>query len=437
MSIAVVGGGAAGLVATYRLAAAGAPVTVFERAAQVGGRARSDQLDGCIVDAGAQLFGSGFSTLFRVANEIGAGSLLIRSPGRDALFRNGRINPITYGSVASMVTSSALPTTLKLKLGARYVPLLLRHARHLDASDPLSAGGDLLDTESVREWGERELGRDFIELLAYPLLGAYYGSAPEQMSVAVYHALAKAGLDVSVHAVRGGTGALMSALADAARAKGAEIRVGTEVRKVASEGGRVVIDDEQFDAVVLALPAPQLSEIIELPHEIALWLANVQFAPSAVLAVLLNRPVPGDYFGLSLLRGDGRTNDVVAICVQGRKAPGLVPPGRGLLICLGSPQSNAALIAGGESAVDRMLDVAEHVYPGLRERVTRAKLYRHAYGYPVFYPGYLKHLRKFPGSALPAGVHLAGDYMVAPTVEGALRSGERAAADVLSYVRAG
>lgn len=427
----MVGGGAAGLAAAWRLASSGAHVSVFERAPVLGGRMRSEQLDGCHIDTGAQLFGSGFSALFRIAREVGAESLLVRSPGNDALFRDGRIHPIHYGSVTSMIRSHALPTTLKLKLGARYVPFLLRHARELDAGDPLSAGGDKLDTESVAAWGTRELGKDFVELLAYPLLGAYYGSTPERTSTALYHALARAGLDVTVHAVRGGTSALIQAIADAARDRGAEIHTNAHVTRVLRGDGSVrVVQGEktdEFDGVILALPAPQLRSLIELPASVAAWLENVQFSPAAVLALVLKQRMRADFFGLSMARGEREVRDLVAICVESQKAPGLVPAERGLLVCLSSPDASPALLEQPERAVDRMIAAAQHVFPGLRGTITRAKLYRHPYGYPIFYPGYLKHLRKFPTEALPPNVRLAGDYLVSPTVDGALRSGDRAA----------
>ena len=429
--IAVVGGGAAGLAAAWRLASAGTQVTLYEGAAQIGGRARSEMLDGCVVDTGAQLFGSGFSALFQIAREVGAESLLVRSPGRDALYRNGRKHPITYGSISSMITSGALPTRVKMNLGARYVPFLLRNAGQLDASDPVAAGGDALDIASVAEWGTRELGADFVELLAYPLLGAYYGSTPERTSAALYHALARAGVEVSVHAVTGGTGALMRAIADAAAAQGAEIRTGAKVTRVSAYEGSVRVemgsDAFEYDGAVIAVPAPQVASLIDLTESLLDWIGRVEHAPSAVLAVVLKRPIDADFFGLSLLRSEPGVSDLVAVCVEARKAPGLVPDDRGLLVCLGAPDANASLVADPETGVQRMIAALEQIFPGVRQHIERVKLYRHAYGYPVFFPGYLKHLRRFPVDELPAGIRLAGDYLVAPTVEGAIRSGERAA----------
>lgn len=436
VKVAVVGAGAAGLSAARRLHELGATVVVFEQAHAPGGRARSELLEDCVVDVGAQLFGSGFRALFDFARAVGAGDALVRSPGRDALWRKGRLHHITYGNVASMVTSSALPATLKLKLGARYVPFLLRHAGELDAGDPLAHGGDALGGESVAEWGTRELGRDFVELLAYPLLGAYYGSAPEDTSVVLYHALARAGLDVSVYGVRGGVGALFETAVAHLRERGVSVELGRAVERVEATVSGVQVDGQSFDGAVLAAP-PRVVRQIFMPDPVtAQWLQGVRYAASAVLAIVLRERIPAQYFGASIPRNCA-ADDLVAVCVQHQKLPGLVPEDRSLLICLGAPAVNEELIAQPQAAVERMLGAAEVLLPGTRARITHAKLYRHVDGYPQFYPGYLNHLRGFPLTAQTHHVMLAGDYLVSPTVEGAIRSGERAAVQLIDQLRAG
>lgn len=433
--VAVIGGGAAGLSAARHLSHHGLSVTVFEQGKTLGGRARSEILDGCVVDVGAQLFGSGFTQLFAFAEAMGAQSLIVRSPGRDAMWRKGVIHPITYGSVASMITSRALPASLKLRLAAHYVPFLLRHASDLEATDPLIGGGDALEGESVAQWGERELGSDFIDRLAYPLLGAYYGSAPEAISVVLYHALARAGMDVTVHAVLGGTGALFTKAGDTLARAGVQIELNREVKEVRATGDRVQVDGVAYDGAVLALPPRVVQEIYQPDRVTAEWLRGVRYTPSAVLALVLRDRIRGDYFGLSVPRREV-VSDLVAICMQHQKARGLVPDDRSLLICLGAPDANESLVAQPEAAVERMITAADRVLPGIRSRIERAKLYRHEDGYPLFYPGYLRHLREYPLAAQTHHVMLAGDYLVSPTVEGAIRSGERAAHHLMDQLRA-
>lgn len=390
----------------------GADVTVFEKSANIGGRARSEELDGSVIDTGAQLFGSGFSAMFAVAREVGGPNLMVKAPGHDALLRKGRIHPIEYGSVSSMALSGALPMSLKLKLGAKYVPFLIRNGSLLDAADPVASGTDWLDSESVMEWGDREIGRDFVELLAYPLLGAYYGSLPERTSVAMYHSLAKAGLDVGVYSVHGGTGAFMQAIAAAAQA---QFEFNANIERL----------PDGYDGYVVATPAPIAATLID-DAAVCTWLAAVEYSASAVLAVLLKEKLQHNFFGLSLLREDAAVRDLVAICNLSRKLPSLVSADRDALICMSAPGASAELIANPEAGVQRMIKALDAALPRTSEKIARVKLYRHAHAYPVFYPGYLKHLRSFDKLKLPRGVQLAGDYLVAPTIEGALRSGQRA-----------
>ncbi|HEY0809082.1 MAG TPA: FAD-dependent oxidoreductase, partial [Longimicrobiales bacterium] len=410
-TVAIIGGGAAGLSAAQHLRDGGAAVTVFERAQTLGGRARSELLAGCMVDVGAQLFGSAFTSLYAFVQTLGAQELLVRSPGRDAVLRGGTIHPITYGSVSSMITSRALPASLKFRLATRYVPFLLRHASQLDACEPLANGGDALEGESVAEWGARELGADFVELLAYPLLGAYYGSTPEATSVVLYHALAGAGMDVTLRAIRGGTGALFQTAGDALRARGARIELNRVVNQVSLANNSVLVDGVRFDGAVLAVPPRVVQSLFQPDPVTAEWLRGVRYSASAVLALVLRERIRADYFGISIPRG-GRGSDLVAICVAHQKAPGLVPEDRTLLVCLGAPAANESLIAHPETAVERMINSVEHVLPGTRSRIEHAKLYRHHDGYPLFYPGYLKHLRDFPVTAQTHNVMLAGDYLV-------------------------
>ena len=110
--VAVVGSGPAGLAAAWALSGAGVEVTLYERRQEPGGRLRTDGLDGVRLDVAVQLLGSYYSETFRLAREAGAGDLLVRAPGRDALWRSGRAHPVRYGSVSSMALSGALPAGL-------------------------------------------------------------------------------------------------------------------------------------------------------------------------------------------------------------------------------------------------------------------------------------------------------------------------------------
>jgi oxygen-dependent protoporphyrinogen oxidase len=429
--VAVIGAGAAGLAAALRLTQAGARVTIYERAGRAGGRLRTETVEGARIDVGVQLVSSTHASLFDLARQAGGWELLRRSPGRDALWRKGRAHPITYGSVTSMVASSALPAMLKLKLGSRYLPFLTARTHGLDANDPAGSGGIAHDRESIGAWGRREVGSDFVELLVYPLLAAYYGALPEQTSAGVYHALARMGMDVSVYGVAGGFGALADAWLTAAEAAGARYTAATEVTHVAGSADGVRLTTSagavHHEAAVIATPAPIAARLLD-GGEIGQWLAGVRVVPTLTAAYRMDRPFPGDYFGLSFPRGDAIGDRVVALCVQSRKLSGLVPPGSDGLVALPAPSATPSLLALDDAAVaEAMLASLERAVAGISKHVTSAHVFRFDHGYTIFTPGYLQHLERFDLAWLPPRVSLAGDYMLAPSVEGAVRSGEHAA----------
>ncbi|HEX8395723.1 MAG TPA: FAD-dependent oxidoreductase, partial [Longimicrobium sp.] len=416
-----------------RLRAAGAHVTVFDSAPGPGGRACTHGVDGFRVDPAVQLVSASYANFARVLRACGADGLLQRSPGRDALWRKGRAHEVVYGSPASMLASGALPLALKLRMGAQYLPYLQRYAGSLDLSALERAAAAGLDGESIADWGGRELGRDFVDLLAAPLLATLYGCAPAEASAGFYHALAREGMSLEVQALHGGMGGLGRAAADRLASRGAVLRFGTPVLGVdAGESGAVVrtaAGDEAFGAVVVAVPAPAALEIAKfLTPPAAKALAAVRVRPAATLALLLDRPVGVRWFGLSYAGGESR--GAAAACVQENKVGGLVPPGKGLVTVFALPAAAERLLGADVDAAVRMLvpDVARAL-PGIERHVERAELYTWRDGWTLFGPGALGRLPALRAAAWESSPRavLAGDYLYAPTVEGAVTAGLDAA----------
>jgi len=429
--VAVIGGGAAGLAAAWTLAGRGQEVVLFERSPVCGGVLSSDELEGAVIDTGVQLLGANYTELFRIAREAGAGDLLVRSPGRDALWRDGRIHAITYGSIGSMAISGALPTKLKLKLATRYVPFLTREGARLDVNDLTRGAGPAMDRESIGTWGVRELGQDFVEYLVYPLLAAYYGNVPETTTAGLYHALARVGMDVSVYAIRGGVGQLVSRIVRQLIQRGVAVRQGVEVTAIEQRDGRHVVHAEdlreEFDEMIVATPPGVAARLLAHHEPLRAWLSGVRTVPATIVAFLTNEPIGTDYFGLSIPRGNGVASDVVAFCNESQKAGAVVPADAGVLVVMPAPAiaEEVARLSPAE-VVDRIMPALERTLPHVRRTIRHARVYRHDRGYVQFYPGYVRHLAAYPKTPRPPGLRLAGDYLRAPTVEGAVRSGVEA-----------
>lgn len=438
--VAVIGAGPAGLAAAWRLASGGAKVTVYE-AGSVGGRLRTETVGGSVADAAVQLLSDDYTALVELAQGVGAGQLLVRVPGRDALWRNGRAHPLRYGSVTSMASSGALPTRLKVRLGMKYLPFLERHADVLDLNEPARLVAAGLEDESIARWGERELGRDFVEWMAYPLLAAYYGVTPEETSAGVFHALARAGLRVRLLGIRGGAGALARAAADWLRGHGVEVREGERVDSidVHDAGVRVGLEGgmAEHDGAVVAVPAAEAARL----RPGVLWLKEVRSRATATLVLALDRPLETGWFGLSIPRTESLGERIAAVCVQEAKGVDLMGAGHGALVVMPAPEEGERW-AGAEPgvALDAALPVLDRVLPGFREHVVEARLAR--LGESTFLPA-PGHFGRVTAAGADMGTApdpdsgadpatrprlvLAGDYLVAPTVEGAVRSGTRAA----------
>ena len=160
------------MAAAWELAAGGASVEVYEARPVAGGRMRTEGVGGVKADAVIQLLSDGYTVTRALLDDLGLSERLVAVPGRDAVWRGGRAHALRYGSVGSMVASGAIPAGLKMRLGLRYLPFLERHRDVLDLNDPGRAAEAGLDGESIADWGRRELGEAFVELMAYPLLAA-------------------------------------------------------------------------------------------------------------------------------------------------------------------------------------------------------------------------------------------------------------------------
>jgi protoporphyrinogen/coproporphyrinogen III oxidase len=425
--IAVVGSGPAGLAAAWRLAGSGQKVTIFE-GREVGGRLRTEQLAGRGADAAVQLLSDGFTRVVDLAQAVGAGHLLVRVPGRDAFWRGGRPHPLRYGSVTSMASSGAIPAGLKVRLGLKYVPFLERHAGVLDVNDPALAARAGLDEESIAEWGRREMGEDFVELMVYPLLASYYGVTPEETGAGVFHALARAGLRVRLLGVRGGAGALAAAVAEWLGEHGVRIREGEKVTALEAVAGGVRVrsggEEAEYDGVVVAVPAPEAARLVGGAD----WLTSVRYRSTATLLLSLDRPVGSGWFGLSIPRTEFPDAEVGAICVQEEKHTGVVGRDGGALVVVPTPAAGDRWSSAEPGHVlDAALPVVEQVFPGVRPRIAEARLVRFPDVTFVPTPGHFARVDALePGGHSPR-LALAGDYLVAPTVEGAVRSGLQAA----------
>jgi protoporphyrinogen oxidase len=187
-------------------------------------------------------------------------------------------------------------------------------------------------------------------------------------------------------------------------------------------------------AAVLCVAGVEVPLIVpDLSDTARAWFQGVRYHPLASLALLLNAPTGVRYFGLSFTRHDSRV--ISTICIEENKHADLVPDGAGLLVVFPAPEAVRLFVdSEPEQVLAATLPDLERVLPGIRSRIRRAKLYRWPVGGPVFYPGYLNHLRAFRQGRVEGDGRLTfgGDYLVIPSMEGSVASGRQAAERLLA-----
>lgn len=323
--VIVIGGGIAGLAAAARLSGAdGSPptarVTLLEAGDRLGGKLRSGELAGIPVDLGAESMLARRPEAVELARAVGLGPALNPpATAKAAIWTRGALRPMPTGHLMGV------PGDLDALAASGVVSAegMARIAEDLTRAPGAAAEDD--DDVAVGAYIGARLGREVVERLVEPLLGGVYAGHADRLSLraAVPQLLPSArrggSLIASVRAIQaaapanpapvfqgidGGVGRLPLAVADACRAAGAELRLGTEVRALRRTwtGWSVRTDTAELtaDAVVLAVPAPVAARLLaaEAPAAAA-ELAAVEYAGMALVTLAFRRDELGP------LRGSG------------------------------------------------------------------------------------------------------------------------------------
>lgn len=256
--IAVIGAGLAGLAAAVEAAGAGATVTLFDARRSPGGRARTTDRDGVLLNEGAHaLYVDGAAMAFM--RELGrepSGA----APSTDVVGVDGDIvGPLPSGLLSLLRT----PLLAGDRIGfAR----LMANLGRLNPAD--------FATTTVSELLADRLGDGRAARLAHSLFRlTTYGNDPDRSSADVGIAQLQMALGTSVLYLDGGWQTLVDALMVETAGRGVDVRAGAKVQTVrpidngSATDGRieVVMDDGspvpggRFDAVVVAVGSPSAS----------------------------------------------------------------------------------------------------------------------------------------------------------------------------------
>ncbi len=340
-SLVVIGGGIAGLAAAWFAADAGLDVTVLEAASEVGGKLRTAEVAGVVVDVGAEA----------VLTTRPEALELIAAAGLDG----DRIAPLTTAArIRTGGTDHALPARTLMGIptdaaAARESGALTPQAvAAIDAEPDLDPLPPLADDIAVGALVRDRLGDEITDRLVDPLLGGVYSGRADGLSLrATLPALAarltdggslvetartltgsgtrapSAGSIFST--LRGGLGRLPQALATAGRFT---VRTSVTVRSVtrtptgfALECGAVPASERiEADAVVVAAPPAKAARLLrDIAPAAAAELGGIDSASMAITTFAFDGITPPG--GSGLLVGSGERLAVKAVTLSSQKWP--------------------------------------------------------------------------------------------------------------------
>ncbi|TXL62914.1 protoporphyrinogen oxidase [Aeromicrobium terrae] len=293
MRVAVVGGGIAGLTAAFELSRAGVDTVLLEGSDRIGGKLRREDVGGVTLDVGAEAMLQRRPEALDLSRQAGIGEHLV-----DAA--------TTQASIWSRGELHRLPRTV-MGVPAEPVDFVTVEQRSVAVPD---------EDISVAEYVSERAGTEVLDRLVEPLLGGVYAGHADALSLASAGAQLKAlGPDPLAAAAAttptpgpvfaglvGGVGRLPEAVTTAI-ADEVDIRLGTVVRGLSRSGtGWDVVTSrgtEQYDAVVVAAPAPASGRILaEAAPEAAFELADFTYASVAIVTFVIDADVelPGSGF---------------------------------------------------------------------------------------------------------------------------------------------
>lgn len=200
--IAVIGGGLAGLSAANRLqelaAASGLnlEVTLFEAGPRLGGVVGTEQIEGYLVDVGADSFLTNKPAAVNLCRRLGIEDRLIATEARyrgALVLRDGNPVPVPEGfqllsptAIWPILTSPLFSAWGKLRLLMEWFVPPRNLSEHCRAPSGSAASADdrIPIDESLADFARRRFGREAFERLIQPLVGGIYTADPERLSLA-------------------------------------------------------------------------------------------------------------------------------------------------------------------------------------------------------------------------------------------------------------
>ncbi len=403
--VAIVGAGLAGLSCAVALHDAGVPVQVFEASDGVGGRVRTDHVDGFTLDRGFQVALTAYPEMHRQL-DMGALDLRAFDPGA-LVWRDGKgavvgdpfRRPTTALSTATAPIGSVFD---KARIG-----LLRRRLRGVHPVQLLRGP----DRSTRQALGDAGFSDTIIERFFRPLVGGIQLDPDLNDSRRMFDIIFRMLADGDSAVPAAGMQAIPEQLA--ARLPASAVRLdarvaATTARSVTVDGG----DEVEAAAVVVATEGPAAARLLDIGDVESKSVGAVYFAAAEA-------PVDSK---LVVLDGTGR-GPVLNVAVMSNVAPTYAPAGRHLVVAAMPGQVEESIESAAQAQLRSwwgpVVDTWEHL-----------RTYRIEHGQPRQLPPF--HPKR--PVVLPDGRFVCGDHRDTASIQGAMYSGRRCGMEVAAAI---
>ncbi len=453
----IIGGGISGLSAAYYLSKGGAGCTILESRPRLGGVIRTEQVDGCTIEAGPDSFLSAKPAALELIRDLGLGDQVIGSNDRLRITyvrKGGRLIPLPDG-LMMMVPTKILPlvTTPLLSWGTK-----IRMGLELLRS-PKAKAGD----ESVAEFIEEHYGTEAVDYLAEPLLSGIYGGNPSELSVnsvlprfvdlaKQYGSLTRGVLAQRAKAksrnsagrepeplfrtLKGGLGQMIDAVTASLRGK-VEVRQGrAQAVERTANGFRIRLEDGWMEAdhLVVACEAHSGSRLLSgVDGRLAELLGTVPYSSSMTVALgfrAADFARPPDGFGFLVPKKERRR--LVACTWVGTKFSYRAPEGTILARCFLGGMSDAGILQESDDSILATVTAELRDIAGVRATPRFSRISRWPSSMAQYTVGHPDRVAEIEARVSQLeGMHLAGNAYRGIGIPDCIRMGRQAAERIL------
>jgi squalene-associated FAD-dependent desaturase len=425
--VAVIGGGWAGLAAAVEATSLGARVSLFEMAPQLGGRARSVESDTLTLDNGQHIMIGAYVETLRMMRTVGVDidAAFLRTPLR-------LVDASGHGLV--LPPGPAMIAFLRGVLGLHRWRLRDRLSLLAAASRWMLAGFRCDERLTVAELVKHlpsSVREDLIDPLCVAALNTPARSASAKVFLRVIHdALFSGSGSADLLLPRQRLGGLLPApAAQWLGSAGATVEVGHRVSRIDADGVGWRVDDEAFDAVIIASSAAEASRLTQ----------SVDAAWAAQTGALVYEPIVTVY---AQCDGTRLREPMLALSSDEESRPAQFVfdhgqlGGRDGLLAFVISGASPWIERGAEATRNAVFNQAQNLLGSrLQSPLTEVRTLTEKRATFRCTPGLSR-----PRGVIAEGLFAAGDYIDGPypaTIEGAVRSGTAAARAAASGLSAG